>query len=223
MYKNTIIVLTADHGDLLASHGGMFQKWYQAYQETIHVPFIVSSPLFGNQHQDIFDLTSHIDILPTFLNFANADVESLREKLSKKFSIVLPPSGRSLYPFIKNPNKDRRIIPVYFYTEDNPFEGPNQVNALCQPFPDVVQPSSVEAVVAFVGDELWKLTQYFSTESCQDVPGITNELYNISQDPMELNNLYGNPLYLGIQQELTDVLNRKRVHYRIAQVDNVSN
>ena len=28
-YDNTIIIYTSDHGELLGSHGGLFQKWYQ--------------------------------------------------------------------------------------------------------------------------------------------------------------------------------------------------
>ena len=41
---DTIVVFTSDHGDLLGSHGGLFQKWHNAFEETIHVPFIVHNP-----------------------------------------------------------------------------------------------------------------------------------------------------------------------------------
>jgi len=54
-YKDTIIIYTSDHGDLLGSHGGLFQKWYQAYEEAIHVPFIVHNPqLIPQSRQLIF-------------------------------------------------------------------------------------------------------------------------------------------------------------------------
>ena len=29
------------------AHGGMHEKWHVAYEEALHVPFIVASPLFA--------------------------------------------------------------------------------------------------------------------------------------------------------------------------------
>ena len=39
------MIFTADHGELLSAHGGMHEKWHNAYDETLHVPFVVTSPL----------------------------------------------------------------------------------------------------------------------------------------------------------------------------------
>ena len=41
---NTIIVFTSDHGEQLGAHGGLYQKWYNMYEESIHVPFVISTP-----------------------------------------------------------------------------------------------------------------------------------------------------------------------------------
>ncbi len=41
MADDTIVVFTSDHGDLLGAHGGMMQKWYNAYDEAIRVPLVV--------------------------------------------------------------------------------------------------------------------------------------------------------------------------------------
>lgn len=214
MYENTIIVFTSDHGELLASHGKMFQKWYQAYQEAIHVPLIISSPKFGNQHQDVYSLTSHVDILPTILDFAKANPTKLREKLSQSFSLALPPSGISLYPLIKNPGK--QTGPVYFYTEDNPTNGPNQVNGRCQPYESVNQPAAVEAILAVIDGDLWKLTHYYNPLShCGNEKGVSHEMYNITQDPMELKNLYRNSRYSETQKKLAQLLIRASARYRI--------
>ena len=40
-YENTIIIFTSDHGDLLGAHGGLHQKWYNMYEESIHVPLLI--------------------------------------------------------------------------------------------------------------------------------------------------------------------------------------
>ena len=52
-YENTIVVFLSDHGDMLGAHGGMHQKWHNAYEETTHVPFLVSSPLIGGGQREI--------------------------------------------------------------------------------------------------------------------------------------------------------------------------
>ena len=44
MADDTIVVFTSDHGDLLGAHGGLQQKWYNAFDEAIHVPLVVNGP-----------------------------------------------------------------------------------------------------------------------------------------------------------------------------------
>ena len=44
-HENTIVVFSSDHGDMQGAHGGMHEKWHNAYEESLRVPFVVSSPL----------------------------------------------------------------------------------------------------------------------------------------------------------------------------------
>ena len=44
MADDTIMVFTSDHGDLLGAHGGLLQKWHNAFDEAIRVPLLVSGP-----------------------------------------------------------------------------------------------------------------------------------------------------------------------------------
>ena len=39
---DAVLVFSADHGDLLGSHGGLHQKWYQLYDEAVRVPFQIA-------------------------------------------------------------------------------------------------------------------------------------------------------------------------------------
>ena len=41
-FENTIIVFTSDHGELLGAHGGLHQKWFNMYEETVRVPLLIS-------------------------------------------------------------------------------------------------------------------------------------------------------------------------------------
>ena len=38
MADDTIVVFTSDHGDLLGAHGGLQQKWCNAFDEATRVP-----------------------------------------------------------------------------------------------------------------------------------------------------------------------------------------
>lgn len=208
-YDNTIIVFTSDHGDLLCGHGGMQQKWFQAYDESIHVPLIISSPLLNNEHNDIHELTSHIDLLPTFLDMAGIDSNLIRKQLSNKFSLAVPLSGSSIFPLIINkPYKSR---PVYFYTEDDITSGSNQINALGQSYNSMDQPSCVEAIIVHLNGQLWKYTEYYSLDTLFIDTGIRNELYNISADPLELNNLHNKD---DIEPQLHNLLLYHSLKYR---------
>lgn len=215
-YKNTYVLFFSDHGDLLASHGGQYQKWFSAYQETIKVPFIVSSPLLEDKGQNVSHLTSHIDILPTLLGLAGINQHRLRKALSPSFSLPLVLPGKDLSKYLLSERSKFVNTPVYFFTEDNPTKGPNQVNALGQPFEAIGGACCVEAIIHKVDDVLWKLTRYWSKDpNWRPSPGeILNELYRIDTDPMELNNLYGDESVRAIQQLLTSTLKEVAFYYR---------
>jgi arylsulfatase len=91
----TIIVFTADHGELAGAHG-LHGKGPFAYEENIHVPLVVRHPdVQGGQ--SCRALTSHIDIVPTLLEMAGAS-EARRGELAGR---DLP--GRSFASALGNP------------------------------------------------------------------------------------------------------------------------
>ena len=62
MADDTIVVFTSDHGDLLGAHGGLQQKWYNAFDEAIRVPLLVSrAPASTTGAGGITIPTSHVD------------------------------------------------------------------------------------------------------------------------------------------------------------------
>lgn len=69
--ERTIIVFTADHGEMAGAHG-LRGKGPFAYEESIHIPFIVVHPdIKGGQTCQA--LSSHIDVTPTLLSLAGVD------------------------------------------------------------------------------------------------------------------------------------------------------
>ena len=72
-YENTIVIFSSDHGDMQGAHGGMHEKWHVAYEEALHVPFIVSSPLLPGGARELDIPTNHADLIPTLLGLAGID------------------------------------------------------------------------------------------------------------------------------------------------------
>jgi hypothetical protein len=157
-FENTIVVCTTDHGDMLGAHGGMHQKWYNAYEETIHVPLIITSPLFGNTPRSESGLTSHADLLPTLLGLAGVDVDQAAKKLALSHNETRPLVGRDLSGVVRGtstlPND-----PVFFMTYDDVSQGLSQVAGNRQ-WQSVTTPNQVESIVAQLGETLWKYTIY---------------------------------------------------------------
>jgi arylsulfatase A-like enzyme len=71
LYDQTLIVLTADHGEEFHEHGG----WWHGttlYDEQIHVPLLVKPPRGGATGRVVEELATSLDIAPTI--FAAAHV-----------------------------------------------------------------------------------------------------------------------------------------------------
>jgi choline-sulfatase len=78
---DTIVVYTSDHGEMLGAHGGMHQKWHNAYDETIRVPLLIAGPGVP-AGSGVDHLSSHVDLLPTLLGLAGLDAGALARALS---------------------------------------------------------------------------------------------------------------------------------------------
>lgn len=76
--ENTIIIYTADHGDMLGAHG-LRQKGPFMYKENVRVPFIVRHPDAKSGFQTSA-LGGAIDLAPTLLSFAGLSDEQRRQR-----------------------------------------------------------------------------------------------------------------------------------------------
>ena len=167
-YDNTIIIFTSDHGTLLGAHGGLFQKWHNAYEEALHVPLIIHSPKLFSEPKTTETITSHVDILPTLLTLAGIDIEQVQASLATSHSEVHPFVGRDLSPLILSKDDfqfDNETI--YFMTDDEVSKGLNQTTLKGEPYSSVIQPNHLESIITKLptgklGEvEIWKYTRYF--------------------------------------------------------------
>ena len=116
---DALLVFSADHGDMLGSHGGLHQKWYQLYDEAVRVPFTVAGiGPSATAPRSVSTPTSHVDLLPTMLGFAGIDVAEIEAKLRETHTEVHPLPGRDLSEVVTE-GADVDAAPVYLMTRDN--------------------------------------------------------------------------------------------------------
>ena len=215
LMENTIVIFLSDHGEMASAHGGMTNKWHQAYEETINVPCIVSSPLVNpdtDNMRSVEALTSHIDIAPTLLGlagFTSADIQVFQAGLAQKGQTPLDFVGSDLSPLIRG-DADAVEYPgggkregVLFITDDTITAPANAAGAETENYRyflgkvnELVQDGTLRhegsvtepCHVRAVRTKAWKFVRYWDPSGRQPDQF---ELYTQTHDPTEIHNLVG--------------------------------
>jgi choline-sulfatase len=264
-YRDTIVIYMSDHGELLGSHGGMYQKWHNAYDEVVKVPFVIHNPQLFPQAVTSDVLTSHADLIPTMLGLAGLDEAVLRTRLRASHTQVRELPGRDLSSFLLGEDRGLGIAdaPQFFMTDDEPFKGVNQVSWQGSMYAPVIQPNHLETVFTTLptgpagAKEQWKYTRYWdnpafwSSPNVKDIQTIISgsvntagtktattvikyisptagqtgaspdqiEVYNVSADPTEMNNLATNSAYTATVALLKNLLDEQRALKRLTPTE----
>jgi arylsulfatase A-like enzyme len=220
--SNTIIVLTADHGDLDGAHR-LHSKGATVYREQNNVPLIVVHPAHpgGKRCQAV---TSHIDIAPTLLSLSSATPE-------KKASIAKDLPGKDLSPLLAAPDKASHAAvrdgALYCYNMfayiDGEFlaravammqqpDGKAKVKEAAQAGtmrPDLSKRGAIRGVF----DGRYRFARYFSPKQHNRPTSVDAlfklndvELYDVERDPLERNNLAAD---LAAHRDLLEAMNAK--------------
>ncbi|MGZ6563732.1 MAG: sulfatase-like hydrolase/transferase [Solirubrobacteraceae bacterium] len=218
-YENTIVVFSSDHGDMQGAHGGMHEKWHVAYEEALHVPFIVSSPLLPGGARELSIPTNHADLVPTLLGLAGIDPDQALARLQADHTDAHPLVGRDLSDAIRAGQPAAPSAPVLFTTDDEISEGSmppaspfQRVARKLRVYATVKQPNHLQTVIAEVdvdgAQHLVKFSRYYDNPQFWTVPGERDErlhgrhtdtatepepdeyeLYDLTLDPTEERNL----------------------------------
>jgi arylsulfatase A-like enzyme len=129
LYNNSLIILTADHGEGMGEHDYYFAHGEHLYNSLIHVPLIIR---YGKQARRIRSLVQHIDLMPTIL-----DIAHIKKGLDLRGRELMKRSGieaevlselHDEYTFIDRGIKLCYNIPKKEYRLFNILEDPNEEN-----------------------------------------------------------------------------------------------
>ena len=78
LWKDTVVIFTADHGEMAGDHGGIRGKGPFAYEGNAHVPLIIVHPNYPRGISSNV-LTSHLDLMPSLPGLAGVPDIQRRE------------------------------------------------------------------------------------------------------------------------------------------------
>lgn len=203
--SNTIIVLTADHGDLDGAHR-LHAKGATSYREQNNVPLIVVHPAYqgGKRCKAV---TSHVDLAPTLVGLTGASAE-------KKTAITKTLSGKDFSGLLKAPEtngyeaiRDGMLFCYNMFAYlDGDFmqrviamlgqpDGKAKIAAAAKSGefrPDMRKRGAIRSVF----DGHYQFTRYYSPKqhnrpgSLEDIFKLNDvELFDLEKDPLEIDNL----------------------------------
>lgn len=217
MLDRTIVVLTADHGDMDGAHQ-LHAKGAVAYREQNQVPLIVSHPAFAGGAR-CQALTTHVDLAPTLVGLtglANEKVAAIAKGLpGKDFSGLIAAPGAAGVHAVRDGALFNYNMFAYL---DGAFllKAVDHLNKGGDPkklkeagiAPDMRKRGAVRAIF----DGRYTFARYFSPKqhnrptSWEQLSKANDlELYDTQADPLELNNL----AYSKQHRELVMAMNAK--------------
>ncbi len=182
--SRTLIVRSSDHGEMGLSHGGLRQKAFNVYEETIHVPLLVSNPALFPQPVRTPALASLIDVLPTIATLGRAEApggvqgRDLAPVLAHHASTADAeglPAGIDFGPLTEHPAPSDSVQESLHFTYDDHQAGTAMADAPGQP-----------NRVRCVHDGRRKYAVYLDPEGRR---AAEHEMYDLDRDPEERRNL----------------------------------
>ncbi|HEX5726475.1 MAG TPA: sulfatase-like hydrolase/transferase [Longimicrobiaceae bacterium] len=164
LMDDTVVIRTSDHGEMGLAHGGLRQKNFNFYEESLRVPLLYSSRrLFdGDYRSDA--LVSHVDFLPTLATLFDAPTRARADWQGVDYSTS-----------VLNPEQARAPQRYVVFTWDDWQAGQSSG-------PYLPPPNHIVSI----REERWKLAKYYDVNG--EVPPQW-EMYDLATDPLECTNL----------------------------------
>ncbi len=184
--ENTIVIYTSDQGMFLGEHDYQDKRW--SFEESLKTPFLIRYPKEIKMQTTCEELISNIDIAPTFLDYAGVEIPSEMQ-------------GKSFRKLVAGEGKESLHSCIYFrywmhlaHNHDNPAH-------------------------FGIRTKEYKLTFYYGM--ALDAEGAIDqntpsgwELYHLTEDPLELRNVYDEKEYQEVKEELKILLKKVRIQYK---------
>jgi len=186
---DTVVIRTADHGEMGMAHGGMRQKNFNFYEESLRVPMVFSNPRLFPEARSSDALVSHVDFLPTVASLFGAPERARGDWQGVDYAHAV------LHPAAAKPVQDYVV-----FTFDDWQAG--QANPPYVPAPNHI---------VSVREARWKLAEYWDADG--EKPSQW-EMYDLENDPLERKNL----AWEGYTRTEEEEFHFQRLQRRLAEI-----
>lgn len=188
LLENTLVIRTSDHGEMGVAHGGLREKNFNFYEESLRVPLVYSNPKLFPRPRRSDALVSHVDFLPTLANLFDAPASARAKWQGVDYSnIVLGRSARAPQRYV-----------VFTYDD-------YQSGQTSPPYPK--PPNHIVSI----RESRYKLAKYYDTAG--KVPSQW-EMYDLKLDPFEKRNI----AYKGHRRTKREERELQRLKLKLAAV-----
>lgn len=189
IYDNTILIYTGDQGYFLGEHDYFDKRWM--YEEGMRMPFFVRFPAAVKKGSRSDLLINNTDFAPTMIELAGGEVPRYMQGKSFK---------RTLYG---KKEKNWREATYYRYWM-------HMAHYLANPAHFGIRTKKYK-LIFFYGTDYFDppRTEYWGSQAgIKTPPGW--EFYDLEKDPHEMNNIYNDPQYSDVIEELKEELKKQR-------------
>lgn len=190
LYENTIFIFVADHGDFTGEYG-LIKKGVEVPECLTRIPMIWHGPGIVRSKAPSIAHVSNVDIMPTICDIIGTPIPEGVQ-------------GRSLWPMLQGkdyPKEEFSSIIVQqgygglHFTDLKEYDPYTQDGNLAKGKTefDELNTWSQSGTLRMLRKGDWKLVY--------DMQG-SGQLYNLKEDPAEIQNLFGNAIFAAIQMEL---------------------
>lgn len=178
IFDDTLIIRTSDHGEMGLTHGGLRQKNFNFYEETMKVPLVYSNPKLFPRPYESDALVSHVDLLPTLASLVKAPPSARTDWAGVDYSEV-----------VLNPDAEKHAQDYVVFTYDD-----FQSGQASGPYP------KAPGHIVSIREKRWKLAKYRDIETVVEEEKPVEqrpekpkppdwEMYDLKRDPLEKKNL----------------------------------
>jgi arylsulfatase A-like enzyme len=202
LWRDTVVIFTADHGEMGGAHGGLKGKGPFSYEANSHVPLIIAHPA-GKDGAASSALTSHLDLLPTFVGLTGlpeaSRPDSVKALPGHDFSALLVEPEKASVHAVR-PGVLFNYVGVQTVDADY-CRALNAAPYLGQPSPPVTQAKlDKRGFLSFVFDGRYKFGRYFAPTAFNTPQTLEEifknndvQLFDLETDPDEVRNLAVEP------------------------------
>jgi arylsulfatase len=204
LWENTVVIFTADHGEMAGDHGGLRGKGPFAYEGNAHVPLFIVHPNYP-RGQSSAVLTSHLDLMPTLPGLAGVPEAQRREAVKdlpgRDFSSVLA-NAETAAPQAVRPGVLFNYVAPLTIDSDYCLSGMTQLlqGKVTPPLTELQPKLNKRGFLSFVFDGRYKFARYYAPANFNTPETLEQilrnndlQLFDLKSDPLEAHNLAVDP------------------------------